>query len=353
MNRWPRSSATCSSAPAPTGPTPSRPALGGLCVTLQLRGPVIVALMLLSVLRGWRWWHALVAGQWMAGHRFDTVVSPKLLAARLAVHRLGPRGDAWRFLAMLGLGLSAGSMLARWRASGQRNMAALAVALTMAIGLDFLVLAHQQLPRHSAYARPAMVPGPAGPRIVNVGDGLGYPCILRGYGVIRGYEPMLSYRRDAPTLRRRGQTRLSGRGLDGRGRGPAGPLESQPAGLSGPAGPGGLHQPESGLMVAGNGRRIFADRRCAEPMLPFAARADDTGRLELRIDRRDCGRDPLHLLGAGLWLWRGGDAFRRDTPAPPVPDQDEKSRNIGSNSTAGDSAEPDRPCMIHMSWPKV
>ena len=50
---------------------------------------------------------------------------------------------------------------------------------------------------------PHSFPGPPVPDIVNVRDGVGYPCVMRGYGVIRGYEPMLGgYRRDAPTLRR-------------------------------------------------------------------------------------------------------------------------------------------------------
>ena len=186
-------------------------------------GPVVVALVLLSVARGWRWWHTLVLiGGWLAigsthwYHPSYWLLDWPFFGSAHVVTR-------WRFLAMLGLGLAAGSVLARWRARGGGPGRRWPSALTLAIAADFLVLAHQQLPRaFSVRPEPRWFPGPPVAEIVNVGDGLGYPCVLRGYGVIRGYEPMLGYRRDAPTLRKAaGRARLSRRGVDGRGRDPA------------------------------------------------------------------------------------------------------------------------------------
>ena len=194
-----------------------------------------------------------------------------------------------------------------------------------------------------------MVPGAEVPEIVNVGDGMGYPCILRGYGVIRGYEPMLSYHRDAPTLRRaregpgyRGEAWTAEEEIR--------PVHWSPNRLVFHVRPGQevfINQ-NPGSWWRANGRRIFTDRRCAEPMLPFAVRADDSGRLELRIDPPGLGTGMLfHLIGAGCSSRRRGDAFRSDMTRRPPRFRDKESRKRESEPTGGDPVAPDRLCIIH------
>ncbi len=115
---------------------------------------------------------------------------------------------------------------------------------------------------------------------------------------------MLSYRRDAPTLRRgRDQPGYLGESWTAEGGIPIQPDFWSPNRLIFRLRPGQevfINQnPGSWWLV--NGRRQFADRRIAEPMLPFLVRADDAGRLELRIDPpgRRLGVI-LHLVGASI-----------------------------------------------------
>jgi hypothetical protein len=266
-------------------------------------GPAVVYLVLLSLAGGVRWWHWLVlVSGWLAigstqwYHPSYWLFDWPFFASMHAVTR-------WRFLSMLGLGLASGSVLARWRDSRRQGWSMLAVGLTLVIAGDFLVLAYQQLPlAFCLRPEPRWVPGPAVPEIVNLGDGLGYPCVLRGYGVIRGYEPMLSYHRDAPTLRKaRGEPGYRGEAWTSEG-------EVRPVVWS----PNRLVfqvQPRQEIFINQNpgswwrvnGRRAFAGHRCAEPMLAFAVRADEKGRLELRIDPPGLWIGiVLHLFGAVL-----------------------------------------------------
>ncbi len=152
---------------------------------------------------GWRWWHILtIVCAWLAMgsvrwyHPSYWLMDWPFFGSAHSVPR-------WRIVALMGLGLAAGSVLASWRRSDRWLLRAIASWLVVIIAADFVVLGYQQLPRaFSIRPDPAFFPGPPVSDIVNVRDGLGYPCAMRGYGVIRGYEPMLSYRRNAPTLRR-------------------------------------------------------------------------------------------------------------------------------------------------------
>jgi hypothetical protein len=204
---------------------------------------------------------------------------------------------------MLGLGLAGSSVLARWRSSRSRSARVAAAILAAVIAIDFVSLAHQQLPlAASVKPEPRFFPGPAVPEIVNVKQGLGYPCVIRGYGVIEGYEPMLGYRRDAPTLRRARED------LDYHGEAwtAAGRVELvfwSPNRIIFQVAPGQevfINQnPGSRWWV--NGRPPFAGRRCAEPMVPFAVTADGTGRLELRIYPPGLRTGiALHFVGCAL-----------------------------------------------------
>ena len=288
MSRCPPSSATCSSAPSPTGPTSitGRHWAAYVSITSYV-GPVVVSLALVSVARGWRWWHTLVlVSGWLAigstqwYHPSYWLLDWPFFGSAHVVTR-------WRFVAILGLGLAAGSVLARWRASARRAWSALAAGVDRwSSRVDFVVLAHQQLPlAFCVRPEPRWFPGPPVPEIVNVGDGLGYPCVLRGYGVIRGYEPMLSYHRDAPTLRlaarspaiaaRPGRTRAR----SGRSSGARTAWSSR----SGPA----RRSSSTRIPARGGGSTAAASSRAADVPSRCSRsprRADATGRLELRID---------------------------------------------------------------------
>jgi hypothetical protein len=113
---------------------------------------------------------------------------------------------------------------------------------------------------------------------------------------------MLSYRRDAPTLRKaRGEPGYRGESWTVEGE--VHPIFWSPNRLIFRVRPGQdvfINQ-NPGSWWRANGRRIFGGRRCAEPMWPFAARADQDGRLELSIDPPGWPFGiALHVLGAGL-----------------------------------------------------
>jgi hypothetical protein len=259
-------------------------------------GPLVLLLALGSLVGGWRWWHTLglITG-WLAigsvgwYHASYWLASWPLFGSAHVVTR-------WRYLAFLGIGLAAASVLARWGKSNDRRTRNFAAFWTLMIAFDFFFLAYQQFPlAFSVRAEPALFPGPPVRTIVNVGDGLGYPCTLRGYGVIRGYEPMLSYRRHAPTLRKARED-PDYRGEAWTDHGPVEPIYWSPNRLVFQVAPGqevSINQ-NPGSWWWANGRPAFAGRRCAELMIPFAARADASGRLQLEI------RPPGLKSGMGL-----------------------------------------------------
>ncbi len=131
--------------------------------------------------------------------------------------------------------------------------------------------------------------------------------------MIRGYEPMLSYRRDAPTLRKaRGEPGYRGEAWTDEGE--IRPLSWSPNRLVFRVRPGQevfINQnPGSWWRV--NGRPAFEGRRCAEPTLPFAARADDDGPPgAAHRPARPAARDrPSPRRCRASWLRRGWPASR-------------------------------------------
>jgi hypothetical protein len=266
-------------------------------------GPVVLVLALASLAHGWRWWHTLaLAAGWMAlgsvswYHPSYWVAEWPLFASTHVVTR-------WKVVALLGLGLAAGSVLARWRRSGNRVRGALAILAVVAIAADFVALGYEQLPwAFGVRPEPDRFPGPPVRDIVNVHAGLGYACVLRGYGVIQGYEPMLGYRRDAPTLRR-AREHPDYRGESWTAGGPVRPVSWSPNRLVFQVAPGEevwINQ-NPGSWWWANGRPAFPGHRCAEPMVPFVARADGNGRLELRIHPPGLETGiALHVVGAAL-----------------------------------------------------
>ncbi|WP_165245326.1 hypothetical protein [Paludisphaera soli] len=272
-------------------------------------GPVVLVLALASLLLGWRWWHALaLAGFWLAigsvrwYHPSAWLMSWPLFGSAHVVTR-------WRFLAMLGLGLAVAAALSRLRGSPRRALRGLAAALAVVIAADFLVLAHQQLPlAFSVRPDPALFPGPPVPEIENVLASLGYPCTLRGYGVIQGYEPMLSYYRNAPTLRL-ARDDPAYRGEAWTDAGPVRPVSWSPNRLVFQVEPGqAVHVNQNpGSWWWANGRPAFPGLRCAELLTPFVAEADSRGRLVLEIRPRGLAWGiALQVAGcfmlAGAWI---------------------------------------------------
>jgi hypothetical protein len=287
-------------------------------------GVVVVMLVVSSLTRGWRWWHTLIVlTGWLAIGSIRWY-HPSYWLADWPFFGSAHVVTRWRFVTMLGLGLAAGSVVARWRISEDRRARLLAAALTLAIGGDLVVLAHQQLPlAFSVRPEPRWFPGPPVREIVNVREGLGYPCVLRGYGVIEGYEPMISYYRNAPTLRR-ARDDPDYHGESWTAEGPVRPVFWSPNRLIFQVRPGQevfINQnPGSWWLV--NGQRVFAGRRCAEPMVPFAVKADYTGRIEIRIDPPGLWFGiVLDLIGAGLlataW-WRRSGPREGEAPTEPT-----------------------------------
>ncbi len=268
-------------------------------------GPVVVLLGLASLAWGWRWWHTLtLACGWLALGSLQWY-QPSSWLAIWPFFRSAHVVTRWEFVALLGLGLAAGSVLARWRRSGRWGVRALAATLVFVIAADYITLGYQQFPwAFSVRPEPKFFPGPPVPAIVNVWSGLGYPCVLRGYGVIQGYEPMLSYYRDAPTLRRARED-PEYRGEAWTESGAVQPVFWSPNRILFQVQPGEEvfvnQNPGSWWWV--NGRPAFPGRRCAEMTLPFAARADGTGKLELRIHPRGLALGlALHIVGIALLM---------------------------------------------------
>jgi hypothetical protein len=286
-------------------------------------GPMVVPLAIASLWPRWRWWHTLTLICAVLAIGSVDWYHPSYYLIDWPFFRSAHSVPRWRILALLGVGLSVSSVMARWRRSDSRWIRALPALVVLSIAADFLVLGYQQLPRaFSVPPESRHFPGPSVPEIVNVRDGLGYACAMRGYGVIRGYEPMLSYMRDAPTLRRARED------ADYRGEAWTENVSIQPVFWSPnrvlfqvrPGQEVEINQnPGSWWWV--NGLQAFPGRRCAELMIPFSARADANGRLELRIHPRG--------LATGLWLHPLGAALitlaclmaARQTGRPCPPDR--------------------------------
>ncbi len=271
--------------------------------TLWYIGPLALTLAALSLGRGWRWWHTLTAGcVWLAAGEVAWY-HPSYWLSHLppftAMHVV-PR---WRIMAMLGFALAAADVLAGWRRSGSKALGRLAVVAVVAIAADYVILGCQVL--HLGFRvepREALYPGAPTREVVQVLDGPGFAAVQRGFGVIRIQEPLLGYDLSAPTARLwRGHPRYIGEYWTGGG--PVHPLSWSPNYIVFQVEPGqavSINQnPGSWWLV--NGRRAFADWRCAEMEREFTVRADDRGRLELQIRPRGLEAGlALHVAGLAL-----------------------------------------------------
>ena len=81
-------------------------------------GPVALALAVISLGRGWRWWHTLIAGCiWLAAGSYRWY-HPSAWLSYLPIFESMHVVARWRVMAMLGFALAAADVLARWRRSG-------------------------------------------------------------------------------------------------------------------------------------------------------------------------------------------------------------------------------------------
>jgi hypothetical protein len=286
--------------------------------TLWYIGPVPLALAVLSLGRGWRWWHTLTASCiWLAAGSVAWC-HPSYWLSYFPVFTAMHVVTRWRIMAMLGIALAATDVLARWRKSGSILLRGLAVVVVFAIAVDYGLIGCQVL--HLGFRvepRESLFPGPPTRAVVQVRDGLGFAAVQRGFGVICLQEPLLGYDIAAPTARLwRGMSHYIGEYWTELG--PVRPSFWSPNRIVLQVEPGQAvwinQNPGSWWLV--NGRRAFPDWRCAETERKFVVRADDHGRVELQIRPRglDLGL-ALHVVGfalVGLVFF----GFARATPRP-------------------------------------
>jgi hypothetical protein len=288
-------------------------------------GVVPVLLAAASLTLGWRWWHTLAATTFWLSLGVERVYQLSFWLRDWPGFSTMHVVTRWRLPLMLGVGLAASSELARLRTSPSRLARWLATGLVTVIVFDLIAYAHQVLPAaFDLPPRDEWFPGPAVTPLVNiehwetarsdygVAQTLGYTATLRGYGVIRGYEPQLGYDRRGPTARLwRGHPNY--RGEFWTEDGPVAPVAWSPNRIVLRVRPGQTvhinQNPGSWWLV--NGQRAFAEMRCAEPLELFAVSADAEGRLELVIQPpglRAAGG--LAALGVALAVCGGVCALR-------------------------------------------
>jgi len=274
------------------------------CEMASYVGLVPVLAAVLSLRREWRWWNTLMFTCFGMALGSARVIHPSYWASYWPVFSAMHNVGRWKFPALLGLGLAAGSEVQAWRAApGLRR--SLATALSLAVLCDLALYAHQCLP--AAFDTPPTQhhgPEPPVSRIVTLKEwrvGGTYQCyeaIRNGYGVlIIGASPILAYSTDGATVRLwRGHPDYRGEFVSG-GR-PVEPAAWSPNRVEFRLAPGQeveVNQNPSSYWWA-NGRRLFPGARCAELKGKFTARADGSGRLVLEAS------PPGLRLAAGVTL---------------------------------------------------
>lgn len=279
-------------------------------------GPIVPLLALASLARGWRWWHTLTLLTVWLGIGSVATYHPSYWLGHWPVFSTMHVVTRWRFMAMLGVALAAAATVAWGRSSDRPWVRRLALLAVAAIAGDYLAYGFEVLPvAFSVAPRESLFPGPPLPadEIVQVSESGGFPAILRGYGVVHGFEPLMGYDRHAPTARLwTGHPRYVGEAWAGDT--PLTPTSWSPNRLEFRVAPDQeveINQNPGSWWVV-DGERPFADARCAEKERAFVARADGQGRLVLEIQPR--GRElgwVLHGVGFALvgvwglaWAWR-------------------------------------------------
>ncbi len=254
-------------------------------------GLIATLAALLSLRRGWRWWHTLTLACFAMATGSFQLYHPSYWVREWPIFSVMHVVDRWRFPGTLGLALAAGSELEFWRARSGR-LRTLTTALALAIVVDLAVYSHQCLP--SSWGIPpqeVLLPeGPPSRTIVNIaaselyGNTQGFECLTKGYGVIRGYTPQLGYDRGRATARLwRDHPDYLGEAWSGGST--VTPTYWSPNRIE------FLVRPHQEIWINQNpgcwwwinGAPAFPDFRCAEPTRPFVVRADAQGRVRLQI----------------------------------------------------------------------
>ncbi len=277
-------------------------------------GPVVLVLALLSLRGDWRWWHVLALACGSLGFGSVAWYHPSFWLAHFPVFSTMHDVARWRFMALLGVALAASSVVDAWRRDGRAGRRLLANLAMLAIVADYVAYGYEVLPvAFSVAPTEDKFPGPELPKgeIEQILEWQGFPAILRGRGVVFGFEPLMGYDRNATTARR-----FVG-GPDYRGehwtaRGPARVESWSPNRIVlrvEPLEEVFINQnPGSWWWV--NGRPAFEGARCAEKERTFAVHADDQGLVVLEIRPRGFSAGlALHALGGlvalGAWFAAG------------------------------------------------
>ena len=281
-------------------------------------GPVVLALATISVLRGWRWWHTPTMACGLLASGTVAWYHPSFWLGYFPVFSTMHVVTRWRFMAMLGVALASASVVDAWRKEGRLGRRWLANLAMLAITADYLAYGYEVLPvAFSIAPEEKRFPGPdrSSREVVQIEEWPGYPAILRGYGVIYGFEPLMGYDRRAPTARTF-QGKPGDLGEQWTARGPARVVSWSPNRIVLQVEPREevfINQnPGSWWWV--NGRPAFPEMRCAEKEKAFAVKADDTGKVILEIRPKGLTLGLwLHLVGASLLAgsWFALRRFRR------------------------------------------
>ena len=268
-------------------------------------GPVVLVLTAISLTSGWRWWHTLtlVCGCLAVGsaHWYH----PSYWLGHLPVFNTMHLVTRWGFMALLGVALSAASVLVSWRASARwslRLLASLALGWIvcdyLTYGFEVLPVAFSISPEERLFPGPPLEPGV----IVQVQEAGGYAAIHRGYGVIHGFEPLMGYDRRARSARLwRGHPSYVGEFWTKEG--PVRPRLWSPNRVVLAVAPGQevfINQ-NPGSWWWSNGAQAFPRTRCAEMEENFRVRAGPAGEVVLEIRPRGLKYGLLlHLAGFGV-----------------------------------------------------
>jgi hypothetical protein len=270
-------------------------------------GPVVVALAVISVAWGWRWWHTLALVCFTLAWGGVQVYQPSYWMKEWPVFSSMHVVSRWRIPGVLGLALAAASAIEGLGARTGR-FRLIGAGLAVWIVVDLALYAHQCLPAAWSVP-PADVHYPDGPTvgtIVNLhhweffGNTQGFQCLERGYGVIGGYCPQLGYDRAGRPTARRWLGQPDYRGESWNDRSTLEPVMWSPNRIEFRVGPHEqveINQNPGSWWMA-NGAPAFPEFRCAELQKPFLVGADAQGRLVLEIRPRG--------IGLALWLTLAG-----------------------------------------------
>jgi hypothetical protein len=311
-------------------------------------GVLAAALAVWSVRFGWRWWHTLTVLAFAMALGSQRWYQPSYWVHDWPVFSTMHRVEKWRLLAMLGVALCVAACVARWRSSNSRFHSRLAVLATVITAADLTSYGHYLFPiAFEVEPAEGLLPGLPIHPIVSVeyaempqpgyglfGQTLGFASTLRGYAVVRGFEPQMGYNRSGPTARLwRGHSDYCGEFWTDDG--PITPEFWSPNHVRLRARPGqdvSVNQNPGSWWVV-NGRRPFASMRCAEWQEPFVVEADANGMVELKIRPKGLALGAV-LSAAGLVLLVSGLVAVRHWRGP--------IRSCPSNgrSAAGATTEP-------------